>query len=240
MRINKYIASTGLCSRRKADELITAGKVRVNDVVVTALGVRVDPEKDRVSVEGTQVQPTLSHRYYKYYKQRGEVSSNRAQSDSLTVFQAIGRQGINSRGLKLIGRLDKESEGLVLLTSDNSLVEAIAHPRRKVPKIYRVTILGQLLANDLSKIRHGVRDEDEKLAVDALEIVSFRDGVTEVACTLHEGKKRHLRRIFRQLHKFVRKLKRTHIGEIQLGDLEPGLVKPLSAIELKYIRGISR
>ena len=138
-RLNKYIASTGTCSRRKADELITEGKVRVNDSVITELGFYVR-EKDRVYINGKIVKP-MKLEYYRFYKPAGYITSSEDERGRKTIYDIIPPE---LKHLKPVGRLDKDSTGLIILTNDGDLINEMTHPSIKVPKIYSVKINGKI------------------------------------------------------------------------------------------------
>ncbi len=150
-RLNKYIASTGICSRRKADELILAGRVRVNDQKVEILGFHVR-EKDKVYIDGKLVKPQKLD-YYKFYKPAGYITTADDEKNRKTIYDIIPEE---LHHLKPVGRLDKDSTGLIILTNDGEFINEMTHPSIKVPKVYLVQINGKFTADDAEKMLNGI------------------------------------------------------------------------------------
>lgn len=234
-RLNKYIASTGLCSRRKADELIVDGKVRVNDSVITELGFYVR-EKDRVFVEGKLVKPQQLQ-YYRFYKPAGYITTSDDEKGRKTIYDIIPEE-LNS--LKPVGRLDKDSTGLLILTNDGDLINEMTHPSIKVPKVYMVTINGRFTASNAEEMLNGITittdSGEEKIAyAETLPIeVSNKSSVVQVV--LYQGINRQIRKMFAKLGFEVEVLKRIQHATITLEGLKKGQVKPMKPKHIKELK----
>ena len=150
-RLNKFIASSGLCSRRKADEMIEAGKVFVNGKVVKELGFQVGP-KDKVVIDKQLIKPQR-HEYYKFYKPAGYITTADDEKGRKTIYDVLPKE---LRHLKPVGRLDKDSTGLLILTNDGELINQLTHPSVKVTKVYTVSVEGKITINDLETLAKGI------------------------------------------------------------------------------------
>ena len=234
-RLNKYIASTGLCSRRKADELIVDGKVRVNDSVITELGFYVR-EKDRVYVEGKLVKPQQLQ-YYRFYKPAGYITTSDDEKGRKTIYDVIPEE---LKSLKPVGRLDKDSTGLLILTNDGDLINEMTHPSIKVPKIYMVTINGRFTASNAEEMLNGITittdsGEDKIAYAETLPIeVSNKSSVVQVV--LYQGINRQIRKMFAKLGFEVEVLKRIQHATITLEGLKKGQVKPMKPKHIKELK----
>ena len=167
-RLNKYIASSGLCSRRKADELIEKGSVSVNGKKISEVGYIVQP-KDKVFINGKLIHP-VKHEYYRFYKPAGYITTADDEKGRKTIYDLIPE---NLHNLKPVGRLDKDSTGLLILTNDGELINQLTHPSIKVPKLYRVSINGKITQNDIDTMYRGIEIEEGKTAyaqVDVLKV----------------------------------------------------------------------
>lgn len=235
VRLNKFIADSGLCARRQADRLIEAKRVMVDGQLAT-LGQQVDPATAQVSVDRRPLHPVKTeHRHYCFHKPRGAVSSHRAQADTGTVYDWLKKQKIDVRGLRLAGRLDKESEGLMIFSTDGQLTNKLSHPSHNTEKTYHLEVLGELTSEILRGIKKGVQSDGELLSVKSVKVDDYRGGISLVTCVLGEGKKRHLRRIFSHFRLHIRQLKRVAIGRLRLGDLPSGVARPLTNAELRLL-----
>lgn len=243
MRINKFLAEAGVCSRRGADELVLAGAVTVNGTVVTTPGVQVDAHADRVEVRGRPVRlvsaPPCCLMLNKPVR---VVSTARDPEGRPTVLDLVPPElamaGGRPRRLYPVGRLDYFSEGLLLITDDGELTQRLVHPRHHVPKTYRVTVRGPLTPQCLRRMREGMTlSEGERLApVEARILQGGPDGATTLEMVLHQGVNRQIRRMCRDLGLTVLRLVRVAQGPLRLGDLAPGAVRELTAGELRAIR----
>lgn len=231
-RLNKYIASSGLCSRRKADELIETGKVMVNGKKITELGYCVQA-KDKVFVNGKMIHP-VKHEYYRFYKPAGYITTAEDEKGRKTIYDLIPE---NLHHLKPVGRLDRESTGLIILTNDGDLINELTHPSVRVPKLYRVTIDGKISQNDIDKMYSGIELEPDKIAyaeVDVIEIDKFEHTVMEVM--LYQGLNRQIRRMFEFLGFEVLSLKRVQHATLNLDGLKRGDIKPIKPQQIKELR----
>jgi 23S rRNA pseudouridine2605 synthase len=234
VRLNKYIAQAGVASRRRADELIAQGKVRVNGRVTRELGTIVGPS-DRVDVSGTPVRPANEAVYLVLHKPTGVVTTLRDPQGRRTIADLV------PRGPRVVpvGRLDYDTSGLLLLTNDGELTNRLLHPRFGVEKLYRATISGRLDADDVRRLREGVPlDGDERAAGVRIRVVAARRDHCVVDVTLHEGRNRQVRRMFESLGHRVLALTRIRFGPLALGDLPPGHTRQLTEKELAALRRI--
>lgn len=215
VRLQKYLADCGVASRRKAEELILQGKVEVNGARVTRLGSRVEPERDRVTCNGKRVTRSKEYIYLKIYKPNGYVSSCVRQKGEKTVLDLV--PDIKAR-LYPVGRLDKDSEGLMLLTNDGEFANQMMHPRYEHEKEYHVNVKCQISNDKLMILESGIILEGKK----TLPAKVKRIGDKEFKIVLKEGKKRQIRRMVDAMGNRVVKLKRLRMGKIVLGDLKPG------------------
>ena len=221
IRLNKCIASQGICSRRKADEFIERGKVRVNGAVVKELGTKVDPDRDIVAVTGwgqinkkTKKQDQDGPIYILLHKPRGYVCTTKKFKGEKNVLDLVDLK----ERIYPVGRLDKDSEGLLILTNDGEFTNRLTHPSFQHEKEYEVTLSRALTAEDLETIKRGVSESGENLPVKQVELIEPK--VARIILT--EGKKRHIRRIFGSLDYKVTRLLRTRIDSYELADLKPG------------------
>ena len=221
MRLNRYIAQTGKASRRGADELIQQGRVLVNGKRVTELGVVIDPIKDKVKIDGYTIQAPLTKTYIAFYKPRGILSSMATGPDTLQEF--VNRMG--AAGLNHVGRLDRESEGLLLLTNDGDWAHRIAHPKFQIVKQYEIELDRRLSEEGRTRLITGITLSDGLFRADSIEFLEGRS----IRISIHDGRNRVLRRAFEALGFDVLKLKRTQIGRINLGRMRPGDWKEINA-----------
>ncbi|MFA6431115.1 MAG: pseudouridine synthase [Candidatus Margulisiibacteriota bacterium] len=228
IRLQKYIAECGIASRRAAEDLIRAGKVRVNGVVVRSkeLGVKIDPETDVVEVHGNKIEQKEPKVYIKLNKPRGYVSSCKSERGERTVMDLI--TDISYR-LYPIGRLDQASEGLMLLTNDGALANLLMHPRYEHEKEYSVEINERLTPRILKELASGVELEEGH----TLSPKIFQKADKTFNIILREGKKRQIRRMVEAVGYKVTKLKRIRIGNIKLGSLGMGKYCYLSEAEVE-------
>ncbi len=234
-RLNKYIASTGICSRRKADDLITDGKVSVNGKVITELGFYVR-EKDKVSVEGKIVRPQKLE-YYRFYKPAGYITTADDEKGRKTIYDILPPELSN---MKPVGRLDKDSTGLLILTNDGELINQMTHPSVKVPKTYFVTINGRFTEENAKTMFEGIEiltDTNEKKIAyaEAFPIeVSNKKSVIQVI--LYQGINRQIRKMFAKLGFEVEVLKRVQHAMITLEGLKKGQVKVMKPKLVKQLQ----
>jgi 23S rRNA pseudouridine2605 synthase len=235
-RLQKIIAAAGVASRRKAEELISAGHVRVNGAVVTELGTKADPETDHIRVNGKLLQGAQRHVYLLLNKPKGYVTTVSDPEKRPTVMQLL--RGVKKR-VYPVGRLDYASEGLLLLTNDGALANKLMKAASQVPKTYVVKIAGVPSAESLEKLRAGVSIETESGRRVRTEPASVRL-VKEAnnpwyEVTLIEGRNREIRRMFEKVGHHVEKIKRVRYGPLTL-DIPPGEFRALSEAEVDRLR----
>lgn len=230
-RLNKYIASSGLCSRRKADELIESGVVQVNGKKVTELGYSVQ-NKDKVFVNGKIIHP-VKHEYYRFYKPAGYITTSDDEKGRKTIYDLLPE---NLHHLKPVGRLDRESTGLIILTNDGDLINDLTHPSVKVPKLYRVSINGKITQNDIDKMYKGIEIESNKMAYAQVDVLEIDNTHTVMEILLYQGLNRQIRRMFEYLGFEVVSLKRIQHAIFNLDGLKRGEFKPIKPRQIKDLR----
>lgn len=230
-RLNKYIASSGVCSRRKADELIEKGVVSVNGKKVTELGFLVG-EKDKVFVEAKLVRPKKLE-YYRFYKPTGFITSADDEKDRKIIYDLLPPEMHN---LKPVGRLDKDSSGLIILTNDGDLINELTHPSIKVPKVYVVGVNGKVHLHHLEKMAQGIEIEKGQIAYADTFIKEFDNKRTIMQMTLYQGLNRQIRKMFAALGFEVISLKRIQHAIIELEGLKKGQFKPIKPQQIKELK----
>ncbi len=235
MRINKYIASSGVTSRRNADKLVTEGRVKVNGKTVTELGFDVNENNDTVSVDGKKIALINKYTYIMMYKPKGCVCSANDERGRKTVFDYVD---IDKR-LFTVGRLDYDSEGLLFLTNDGALAQYITHPGNEIPKSYLVKVEGDIPEADLARLRKGVKLDDGSLTARAkVRLKEIAGNVYSYDVTIFEGKNREIRRMFEAIGKEVIFLKRVAVGDLRLGGLSRGTYRYLTDKEIDYLKNL--
>lgn len=229
-RLNKFLAQAGLGSRRKVEELVTAGLVTVNGTLVTDLATTVDPLSDSVKVGGKRVRPRNLY-YYAFHKPKNVVTTMNDPEGRPSVDRFLRRL---PPGLKPVGRLDYASEGLILLTSDGDWAQSVQHPSRKVEKIYQVKVRGVPGLKTLERWHKGLTLDGKRARMEKVEpIKSTEADNTWLTVVLTQGMTRQIRRMCETLGHPVMKLKRTAIGGVLLGGLEPGEARELTEREIQ-------
>lgn len=219
-RVQKLMSQAGVASRRASEEMIKQGRVRVNGHVIT-IGDKADPEKDTVEVDGQKLRfDTIKKVYYVFYKPQNVLSTNSTNSDDdrSTVRELLPLEG----HLFPIGRLDAESEGLMVLTNDGELTNRLAHPRYEHTKSYKVVVYGAITDEAMETWQNGVYLEEGKTAPCYVKVLSHDGDTTTIRVVMTEGRKRQIRRVAAQLGHPVKKLTRTAIGQLGLGTLRRG------------------
>jgi pseudouridine synthase len=235
-RVQKVLARAGFGSRRHCEELIRQGRVTVNGQAVK-LGQKADPERDRITVDGQPVQIEQAFTYVALYKPRDVLSAERDDSGrNQTVRDLVPLSG----HLYPVGRLDLNSEGLILLTNDGELANVLTHPRYEHPKEYRVDVEGHPDDETLDRWRRGLFLDGRRTAPADVAVIGHKKDHTRLRVVLREGRKRQIRRIAAKLGHPVRRLVRVGIGPVQLGDLKPGEWRHLTGRELEKLRELKR
>jgi len=230
--LQKFLAQGGVASRRKAEELIRAGRVEVNGVVITTPGFKVDPRKDRVKVDGKPVALPPRRWYVLLYKPCGYISSARDPQGRPTVLDLV--KGIPAR-LFPVGRLDFNSEGLILLTDDGELALRLTHPRYQIPKTYHVLVQGNPSEAALERLKRGVALEDGVTSPAEVKVLRKLKDRTWLEITLREGRKRQVRRMLAAVGHPVVRLKRVKLAFLTLRGLKPGQYRVLAPEEVEKL-----
>ena len=232
IKLQKYVSDCGLMSRRAAEREIEAGNFTVNGETAT-LGIRIDPNNDAVLYKGKSVVASRERKVYIILnKPKGVVTTMSDEKGRKTVSDIVD---VGTR-VYPVGRLDLNSEGLLLMTNDGELTNAITHPSGNIKKIYSVTTKGKIENEELDRLR-AVRELDgERIAPVGVELVSRNETYSVVRFTLSEGKNREIRRICEQVGVVITKLKRISLGPIQLGNLKTGEYRELTGAELKSLK----
>ncbi|MBR6098356.1 rRNA pseudouridine synthase [bacterium] len=230
-RLNKYIAASGICSRRKADELIESGAVVVNDRKVTELGFLVK-DKDKVFINNKLIHP-VKHQYYRFFKPAGYITTSDDEKGRKTIYDLIPKE---LWGLKPVGRLDKDSTGLLILTNDGDLINELTHPSVKVPKVYLVSIESTIHPHELEQMANGIEIEKDKIAYADIEVLEADRTHTMMRITLYQGMNRQIRKMFEYFGYEVKSLKRIQHATIQLEGLKRGEFKPIKPRQIKELR----
>lgn len=231
VRLQKVLARAGLGSRRACEELIAAGRVLVNGLPAS-LGARVDPHRDVVRVDGAAIPTASGLVHLAVHKPKGMVSAMTSEDGRPCVGDLVADQGT---GLHHVGRLDADSEGLLLVMNDGALSHRLTHPSYGVAKRYLVELEGQLRRADSRALREGVDLDDGPAKVDQLQVVDATPARTLVELEIHEGRNRIVRRMFDVLDLRVLRLLRLSVGPIRLGELKPGRIRHLNDAEVRAL-----
>ncbi len=231
MRLQKYLASCGVASRRKAEEMILEGKVSVNGVVITEMGTQVE-ENDVVMVEGKLVKPEETKHVILYYKPVGEVTTVSDPRGRPTVLDHFRDYPVR---VFPVGRLDFDSEGLLLLTNDGELTQRLTHPSHEVEKRYIARVSNDLSEEAIYKLRSGVLLDGRKTAPAKVSVLRRDPFSTDILITIHEGRNRQIRRMVAAVGHQVVRLKRVQYGAISLGELNRGEWRELTLDEVALL-----
>lgn len=232
-RLQKVLSQAGIASRREAEKIILANRVKVNGKVINQLGTKVDPAKDNISIDGKKVQKQKKV-YYLFYKPRGVIT---------TLSDPQGRKSIIDYVKNLsekvfpVGRLDYNTEGLLLLTNDGELSQLLTHPKNHVKKTYRVSVVGIVKEEVLDKLRIGIKLEDGMTAEAMVNLIEYihEKNLTVFDITIYEGRNRQVRRMCDAIGHPVRYLKRTKFANMTLSGLKRGSMRELLAEEVKKL-----
>ena len=236
MRINKYLADCGVASRRKCDELIAQGKVKVNNKVTRELGLDIKPT-DVVLFENRVVRPNVRRVYYKLHKPKGYVTTASDEKGRKTVVELMRK--VQER-VYPIGRLDYDTEGLLILTNDGDITNILTHPKNSVKKTYIASIEGEISMQELKQISKGVDIGGYVTQPCSATLKDKDDKYTRVEIVISEGKNHQVKKMFEAVGKNVAFLKRVSIGEIKLGGLARGEYKALTTKEIAYLKSLQK
>lgn len=230
VRLQKFMAECGVASRRKSEELIEMGKVKVNGHVAH-IGDKINPKKDLVTVRGKKINKVDRMYYIMLNKPRGYVTTVSDELGRKTVMDLID---VKAR-IYPVGRLDKESEGLLILTNDGSFANALTHPKHNYAKVYRVTVRPSVNDEILDKLRNGIEIDGRKTAPCDVNIVTEEEGRVVLEFILREGRNRQIRKMCEAVNLEVARLKRISIGPVKLGMLQPGKSRELTDNEVRKL-----
>lgn len=237
MRINKYIASCGIASRRKAEEIILDKRVKVNGKTVCELSINIDENKDIVEIDGKIISLSKNNIYIVLNKPEGYITTVKDQFDRPNVLDLV--TDIKER-VYPIGRLDYETSGLLILTNDGDLTYKLTHPKHEVDKTYVALVKGQPTYEELKKFREGLDIEDYKTAPAKIRVVDVNEEKKYSKCEIkiHEGRNRQVRKMCKAINHPVLRLRRIAMGEIRLKGLKVGEYRHLTKEEIKYLKSI--
>ncbi|MFH1218465.1 MAG: pseudouridine synthase [Candidatus Peregrinibacteria bacterium] len=228
MRINKFIASHTKYSRRKADELILSGKVSINNKITTSLGIQIDPDKDKVKIDSIPIQTSTKQVYIALNKPAGYATTRSDKFNKETVMDLVP----SIPTLKPAGRLDKDTEGLIILSTDGEFINRLTHPKFECEKEYYAEIQGWLTPDKEQKLQQGIFIDNKKTSPAKIKILSFSPQKTALKISIREGRNRQIRKMFASLDHPVKYLKRLRVGKIELGSLKRGAFRHLTKKEL--------
>ena len=233
MRLQKYLASCGIASRRNAEIMITDGRIAVNGMTVTELGTQVDEMTDVVTVDGEIVRPEEEKYYIAYNKPVGEISSVRDPEGRATVLDRFRDFPVR---LFPVGRLDYDSEGLLLLTNDGALMNRLLHPSFEIPKSYLTRVSNAVTDEEIRTLRRGVMIDGRMTSPAEVRLIRHDTFSTELLITIHEGRNRQVRKMIAAIGRQVVRLKRVRFGPVLLGDLPSGMWRNLTDEEIAKLK----
>jgi len=231
MRLQKYLASCGVASRRTAEKMIADGRVTVDGETITEMGVQVEIGQD-VRVDGKLVTPEPAKYYIMYHKPAGEVTTANDPEGRATVLDKF--RDFPAR-LYPVGRLDYDSEGLLLLTNDGDLTERMLHPSQEVDKTYLARVSNELTREEARRLENGVMVDGRRTARAKVKILGFKGLYTDILVTIHEGRNRQVRKMVEQVGHQVVMLRRIRFGPLKLDDLPRGMWRELNQEELREL-----
>lgn len=237
-RLQKFLANQGICSRRKAEEAIIAGKVKVNGKVVTELGTKINPEKDKIEFDEKIVSTTVEKIYILLNKPIGYVTTVKDQFNRPTVMELLKEHGKPIKtSVVPVGRLDMYTSGALILSNDGDFIYQITHPKHEVNKTYQVTVKGKITNEEVEKLKNGVDigEYTTKPAQVRIMKIDEEKNISRLEITIHEGKNRQVRRMCEAIGKKVLALHRSKIGNIDVKDLKLGQFRYLNNKEIKQL-----
>lgn len=235
VRLQKLLSAVGVASRRASEQMILEGRVTVNGETIRTLGTKADPSKDAIKVDGRRIKLDVKHRYIVLYKPKGYVTTRSDPEGRQTVMDLIGEGAY----IYPVGRLDYDSEGLLLMMTDGDLAARLTHPRHEVDKVYEVIVLGMPDPKAMEKLRKGVFMDGRRTSpadVRAGTTVKGHKPTTLLTITLREGRNRQIRKMCRAVGLPVRDLRRVQMGPIGLGRLKPGQWRDLTPAEITRLK----
>ena len=236
IRLQKHLSECGIASRRKAEELIEQGKVKINGHIAY-LGIKVDPKRDKVTVRGKAVVPVNEKIYIMLNKPRGYIPTMRDELGRKNVSELTADAGAR---LFPVGRLDRDSEGLLIMTNDGDFANKLTHPSSHVNKTYRVTVRGNAEEEQILQMKEGILLDGKKTLPCDCFVAERKTDRTVLIFIIHEGKNRQIRRMCEAVGLEVIRLKRTEIAGVKLGMLPQGKWRPLNEREMRRLTGVSQ
>ena len=231
VRLQKFLAESGVASRRKSEELIAEGKVKVNGKVAS-IGDKINPKKDTVTVSGKKIVKRKEFTYILLHKPRGFITTMSDEMDRKCVAELIKDVPVR---VYPVGRLDKDSEGMLLFTNDGEFANAMTHPTKHVPKTYRVTVRPTITEDQITQLTTGIIIDDRKTAPAQVRVVTKEEGRVVLEIIIYEGRNRQIRKMCEAVGLDVARLKRTAIGSIKLGMLKQGAWRELHEDEVRKL-----
>lgn len=235
MRLQKYLAQCGVASRRHAEEMIREGKIQVNGITVREMGLQVDESRDTVSVEGKEVRPEESKHYLAYYKPIGEVTTTSDPEGRPTVMDKFRDYPVR---LFPVGRLDYDSEGLLLLTNDGDLMNHLLHPSHEVNKVYLVKVSNNISDEEIRQLKQGVMIDNKLTSPARVRLIRKEAFDTVLLISIHEGRNRQVRKMIEKIGHQVVSLKRVAFGPVELKDLPRGQWRSLTEQEILRLKSL--
>ncbi|MDE0730792.1 MAG: pseudouridine synthase [Longimicrobiales bacterium] len=235
IRLQKYISRCGRASRREAEVLMLAGRVRVNGEFISELGTRIIPGRDTVQVDGDVLELTAL-RWIAFHKPTGVLTTRRDPHGGLTIYDVLPEE---CSALRYVGRLDRESEGLLILTNDGDVAHGIQHPSRQVERVYRVIVTGTLVPSECAVLLRGVQLEDGVARVNSVNVLKKNEFSTTIEVVITEGRKREVRRMMNAIGHGVLRLVRIRFGPVKLGELPVGEWRDLDESEKNSLRTLA-
>lgn len=235
IRLQKILSAAGVASRRASEQMILEGRVTVNGETVRELGTKADPARDAIKVDGRRIKTDVTQRYIALYKPKGYVTTRKDPEGRKTVMDLIGKGGY----IYPVGRLDYDSEGLLLMMSDGDLAARLMHPRHEVDKVYEVIVAGVPDARAIEKLRKGVFIEGGRTSPAVVHVENTVKGArptTKLTITIHEGRNRQIRHMCSAVGLPVRDLRRVRMGPVGLGRLKPGQWRDLTRDEVRRLK----
>jgi len=236
IRLQKHLSECGIASRRKAEELIEQGKVRINGRVAL-IGAKVDPKRDKVTVSGKTVIANKEKMYIMLHKPRGYVTTTKDELDRKCVTDLVKDAGVK---LFPVGRLDRNSEGLLIMTNDGNFANSLTHPSAQVNKTYRVTVKGEVEDEKLIRLQEGIVLDGRKTLPCDVFVAERKPDRTVLIFIIHEGRNRQIRRMCEEVSLEVMRLKRTEIAGVKLGMLPQGKWRPLNEREMRHLTNVNK
>ena len=233
MRLQKYLALSGVASRRNAEKLILDGHVTLNGNVVTTMGIQVDENADEVRVDGILVRPESEKHYLAYNKPVGEVTTVSDPEGRATVMDKFRDYPVR---LFPVGRLDYDSEGLILLTNDGDLMNRLLHPSYEIPKTYLTRVSKSVSTDDIIALRNGVKIDGRLTSPAEVRLIREDRFSSDLLITIHEGRNRQIRKMINAIGHQVVRLRRVRFGPVQLGNLPQGMWRKLTDEEIRKLR----